>query len=197
MRRSTIQIYCAGLWKNTLPLDLLWYRERNETLLQPSVVLDVPARRAPSWAWASVNGQIMYYEHLYLPSRVRKKIFCEVLQAECTAAGQSVTGEVTAGFIRLACSILQVSYHHGELSLKNQGIQFCSDNRTDLEEGIFYIVRMARFTRRKEETFLVVKAIDASEMRFVRVGLAWSKTPGGGRWPEEMKNLVWPEITII
>jgi hypothetical protein len=38
MRRSTNQTYLAGLWKNSLPLDLLWYREStSRTLQQPSL----------------------------------------------------------------------------------------------------------------------------------------------------------------
>lgn len=148
----------------------------------------------------------MYNDHLYFSgssgSPVRKKVFCEVLQAECnlTTAGQSVTGEVTAGFILLACSIRQASYHQGELLLENQPIQFGCDNRTDLQGGILYIARMAQFTRRREETYLVVKAIDASEMIFIRVGLAWSKTPAGVRWERKViDSLTWPEkreITI-
>jgi hypothetical protein len=243
MRSATNQTYIAGLWERTLPLDLLWYREEDGTLLQPNLELAELPWRAPSWSWASVDvgvggeilflfrsvsspydvipmqcsqpfqtsfrrviahfhisqGQIMYNEHLYLSgSHMRKKVFCEVLQVECTTAGQSATGEVTAGFIKLACSIRQVSYHHGELSLENQPIQFGSDSRTELGDGVLHIVRMAQFTRRREETYLVLKAVDASGTTFVRVGLAWSRMPDGLRWQKRIINsLVWPEKTQI
>jgi hypothetical protein len=143
----------------------------------------------------------MYNEYLYLSGSHVRKVFCEVLQVECTTAGQSATGEVTAGFIKLACSIRQVSYYHGELSLENEPIQFGSDNRTELEDGVLHIVRMAQFTRHREETYLVLKAIDDSGTTFVRVGLAWSRTPDGVRWQRRMiDSLARPEkiqITIM
>lgn len=47
--------WCAGLWRENLIGDLLWRRHnRNPSLVRPGICI------APSWSWASVNGQIEY-----------------------------------------------------------------------------------------------------------------------------------------
>ncbi|OCL07539.1 HET-domain-containing protein, partial [Glonium stellatum] len=48
--------FLAGLWKNTLHLELLW------------IAFDAPHYppaqwRAPSWSWAALNGEVEYYDH--------------------------------------------------------------------------------------------------------------------------------------
>ena len=48
--------YLAGLWSDTLGPDLLWFRQ-DAMSAHP-----VPKWRAPSWSWASIEGQIKYFD---------------------------------------------------------------------------------------------------------------------------------------
>lgn len=70
--RVTEDTYLAGIWEERLSLDLLWLMDRpDETLGRGTLQfrrLDVPeiaagpATRAPSWSWASMDGQIKKYQ---------------------------------------------------------------------------------------------------------------------------------------
>jgi hypothetical protein len=205
MRRSSNQTYLAGLWKNSLPLDLLWYREStSRTLQQPSLGRKDLAWRALSWSWASVDGKIMYDQQLYTQygRATSTTVFCEVLHAECTAASQSAAGQVTAGHIELSCSILPVQYRHGQLILENNLICFSSDDRIELGGTALYIIRVAQLQNYQEQRdiFLVLKAVEISQKKFSRVCLASSAHANGSLWLEEMDTFPWPEkkaITII
>jgi hypothetical protein len=84
------------------------------------------------------------------------------LAAECTAASRSETGQVTAGYIKLACSMIPaLGISRRFLLFENRKALFDSDPRTGSEDGELYVIRMARLPHRVEQ-FLVVKATDAS-----------------------------------
>jgi len=54
--------YFAGFWLDDFPQGLLWYRRR---LTDIGSVLTRPRRsRAPSWSWASINGQVVDFQSL-------------------------------------------------------------------------------------------------------------------------------------
>ncbi|CZR58734.1 uncharacterized protein PAC_08626 [Phialocephala subalpina] len=56
--QATGKDYICGLWKQTLIVDLLWRQQR--LLAGNSAILDPPKEyRAPSWSWASLNGNCM------------------------------------------------------------------------------------------------------------------------------------------
>lgn len=62
--QATGKEYIRGLWKQTIILDLLWPQRR--LFVGNIATIDPPKKyRAPSWSWASVNGNCVYY----LPSR--------------------------------------------------------------------------------------------------------------------------------
>ena len=53
--------YLAGIWKHDLPISLLWQRcTWQDGLLQP-----VQPLRAPSWSWASVDGEFQWTDRTY------------------------------------------------------------------------------------------------------------------------------------
>ena len=124
-------------------------------------------------------------------TQVDAEVFCKVLHAECTHAGQSETGQVSAGSIRIKSSVCPMLIRGGSLILDNQSLEFRSDGG-DLEEENVYLVRMVRLSHSSAETLLVVKAVDMSSKRFKRVGLAWmSRKHAWPAWCAER------EITII
>ncbi|ETS73598.1 hypothetical protein PFICI_14544 [Pestalotiopsis fici W106-1] len=58
-RRATGNTYVAGLWRETLLVDLCWYRKDFRSEKNSS------SQNAPSWSWASVDGGVEYDHDLY------------------------------------------------------------------------------------------------------------------------------------
>lgn len=79
--------YLAGLWEDSLVEDLMWWVKEDEAqhAWRPQ------EWRAPSWSWASLEGQI---EHRILPVN---STHCEILEVEITPAGADPTGAVASG----------------------------------------------------------------------------------------------------
>lgn len=78
--------YLAGLWRNWLDLDLLWYVQSNKvTRIDPAV--------APSWSWASIDGPVQY-----LPFRPYRDIIIQpmmqVIDANVDGALHLQTGRI-------------------------------------------------------------------------------------------------------
>ncbi|KAH7071697.1 heterokaryon incompatibility protein-domain-containing protein [Paraphoma chrysanthemicola] len=61
LKASYSDEYLCGIWKSTLDLDLLWHRRRKGHMTTP------PKPRAPSWSWASLDGEIEpWYRSTYV-----------------------------------------------------------------------------------------------------------------------------------
>jgi hypothetical protein len=118
----------------------------------------------------------MYEQELYLPGHHgHTTVYCRVLQAKCTSLGQPVTRQVIAGYIKLACSILKISYcswrGYGHANYGQQGFNFYPDKESLEEEG--YLIRMIKFANGRE-LCLVLKPTDAGSEIYTRVGLVQS-----------------------
>ncbi|KAM5361186.1 hypothetical protein ACJZ2D_013268 [Fusarium nematophilum] len=94
MKLRNQENYLAGLWKDTLLLDMCWTRGTPKQK-EPHQ----PRWRAPSWSWASIDGPITYWQELYVSglSNVIVASHAQVREAKCTPAGPSLTGEVKDG----------------------------------------------------------------------------------------------------
>lgn len=59
--------YMCGLWRDQLPLYLMWYRAARSrgTLAEPEIEDDtnhrLPSSYAPTWSWASITGTISFH----------------------------------------------------------------------------------------------------------------------------------------
>ncbi|PQE28368.1 hypothetical protein CJF30_00008090 [Rutstroemia sp. NJR-2017a BBW] len=53
IKGKTNDVYMAGLWQSDLRTQLFWYSDDRESSSQLSY-------RAPSWSWASLNGQVKF-----------------------------------------------------------------------------------------------------------------------------------------
>jgi Heterokaryon incompatibility protein (HET) len=82
-------IYLAGLWKTELPINLLWAIAGNTT--RP------PSYRAPSWSWASLDGELAVADVWHGPTQD----YCEVIDASVTRSSLDSFGEVSGGMITL------------------------------------------------------------------------------------------------
>lgn len=101
--------YLAGLWKENLIEDLLWYASK------PMVAAPGSTYIAPTWSWASLTGSIKYfrerYQFLFQP-------YIVIRHASCTAFRSDPTGRVTSGIVRVTGELAQVDlvvipYSHG------------------------------------------------------------------------------------
>ncbi|KAI8964485.1 HET-domain-containing protein [Daldinia sp. FL1419] len=179
-------IYLAGLWKHHLPGALLWRTK-------------VPGRRpssyrAPSWSWASLDGDIAELDGATSPWSV------QILKAETTPKGDDITGEITGGVLTVRgyiCTGQDVelrkmlprindrpiclirSLHHSQTGIRLgfsrsefTGI-FFFDTLDDIHESITILILHIR----RVETFdkieirgLALLPVDRSQSSYRRVG---------------------------
>lgn len=96
--------YLAGLWKGSLPRDLLWH-------IEPLALSMVPGRRherpkvwrAPSWSWASMEADSHCLFFRDLQSRM------EIEDSSVEIAGPDIYGQVKPGpqnYLRLTAPVL-------------------------------------------------------------------------------------------
>jgi hypothetical protein len=81
-QRATGYTYVAGMWRETLLIDLCWSRMDSKSEESTSNL------HAPSWSWASINGGIEYIRTFYhhrdvVPKRIRN--LATVLDITCEA----------------------------------------------------------------------------------------------------------------
>ena len=90
--------YLAGMWKDTtFEMQLCW----------STAALQVrPSWRAPTWSWASVNSWILFAEFYIEDPHFTHTFYARTLQASVTRVSDAVYGEVSDGWIRVACSYI-------------------------------------------------------------------------------------------
>ncbi len=173
MRRNKGQKYLAGLWNDTLVPDMCWYlHEWNKKSSSQT------PWRAPTWSWASVDGPVEYSQALYSARKpdTASKEYAEVVNAECSLAGPSPTGQVNGGFVELYGSLIPayVKAEQEQVHADSLKLWWHSDNRCAIDEHVeYYLIPMVIV----DSTFhgLVVKRTNSQEM--IRIGLAISYHP--------------------
>jgi hypothetical protein len=96
--------YIAGLWKQSLHTNLLWFvSEDRQTNGLPT---SRPKQyRAPSWSWASVEGII----ETFSISPGESQADFNILSVDIETIGPDNTGQVTSGLMRVAGNLLTIS----------------------------------------------------------------------------------------
>jgi Heterokaryon incompatibility protein (HET) len=91
--------YHAGLWKNTLVVDLLWSVPPQQALLpESSQVVQKRLQVAPSWSWACVTGPVQYPSGNHL---TMKNVHIEYVSV--TGSASQNTGKIIfRGIVRTA-----------------------------------------------------------------------------------------------
>ncbi|KAF7561493.1 hypothetical protein G7046_g2646 [Stylonectria norvegica] len=98
--------YLAGLWLENISYQLLWCGRKSTHLNYV----------APSWSWASTDGDV---RDTFLPMHPGTDVRqLEVLEAHVDLISQNLYGQVKAGYLRVAgrLAIAKVSYHGPEPS---------------------------------------------------------------------------------
>ncbi|KAK4159284.1 heterokaryon incompatibility protein-domain-containing protein [Cladorrhinum sp. PSN259] len=144
IQRSSNQTYIAGMWQETLVLDMCWYLPR---------IAGKPPKRpyatyqAPSWSWASVNGPVEYPGEVYADqdqngALANPRQYAEVVSAMCFPAGPSPLGSLKGGYVVLSCYLLPAYAVFAPNSWDGISIQVCDwffdwypDDKYQLEEG--------------------------------------------------------------
>lgn len=101
-QRRLKSAYLAGLWRENLAADLMWfaYPERGSES-QRYYTKKPRTWRAPSWSWASVEGPILFSEahHITNPEADAENVtfWIDVISAECTPSSLDPMGKVAEG----------------------------------------------------------------------------------------------------
>ncbi|OCK85602.1 HET-domain-containing protein [Lepidopterella palustris CBS 459.81] len=176
MQKSRKSVYLAGLWRDSLVLDMLWKIET------PSHDSQELSGRAPSWSWASVDGKIDYRQPLYLEQDYDPTIYCKVLGAAVTDRGETKTG-----FVKLKCSKIRVDCVGTTLEHRLRELRFWYyQDREQILNGDYYIIRMARIW---DDEALVLRVVDATTQTFQRVGHA--------SYNKAQPPLSWPDLELV
>jgi hypothetical protein len=88
---STKDEYLAGLWKSRLPRDLLWYT------MNPRTDYEDREYVAPSWSWASMDGEVIFDLPAFSPPCPQIKI----TSANTELLTGNRFGQVKSGSLRL------------------------------------------------------------------------------------------------
>ncbi|THV50641.1 hypothetical protein BGAL_0142g00220 [Botrytis galanthina] len=90
--------YLAGMWRKKIEVQLCWGRVG-------WLASKRPPWRAPSWSWASIDGEVRWLE-----SHVGYTRYAHVVDANTTPYSYDPFGQVIDGFIRLACSTMAAGH---------------------------------------------------------------------------------------
>jgi hypothetical protein len=110
--------YLAGLWRSTFYADLLWMR--GDPIRKDALGRSRPSTfRAPSWSWASLDGDVRYIPRSKL--RRSEEFHAELLDVKVTPAGIDPFGEVSGGIATLRGPLKHVDMVY--LNQDNEGVE--------------------------------------------------------------------------
>ncbi|KAI0881269.1 heterokaryon incompatibility protein-domain-containing protein [Annulohypoxylon maeteangense] len=108
--------YLAGLWEDSLAVDLLW--KRNEYADKPHA----PSARitewiAPSWSWVSLGAPVHFPfgplvstgKGVPRPKANWVETFPKLFEIECDLATSDITGKISGGFIKITGRVIQAT----------------------------------------------------------------------------------------
>lgn len=194
--RLTNHTYLAGIWQEELAPLLLWS-------MDPQIVpKPLPPRyRAPSWSWASLDGNVI------MPiARSSQPPSLKVLEAETTPSGLDRLGAVKAGHLKVSGLMLKVEYipeySHFDRFVAYRRVRFPYDfqmkdgagcksfkvGECHLDRDDVYLLRpeiwyLEVFSDRScMPTGLILQTTNSNRSEFVRVGIGTTNTFVGGRY---------------
>jgi Heterokaryon incompatibility protein (HET) len=196
---SRVGPYLAGLWDDSLRVDLLW--RVDHFIPQCSEARPAPYR-APSWSWASVNGGISYLRDEFVGGHS----YLDIIKAECTPIhGADCFGEISHGYLAfrgylLRASLIYTFLDNGDLdaryyklAMAYKDVALYADhclcvkclgvkNKSMKGEGGIEVFCLKVFSDARTTISLVLKPQKPNSTIFERIGIAeWSNegTKGG------------------
>ena len=196
--------YLAGLWRNNLEEQLLWIVAGQCQKGRPA---SWEPDRAPSWSWASIDGQINYRRG----SRIHRDLTCaHVLSSSLTYAGANPYVHVTKGTLELCCKamlsgIIQKRHDSG------RGCQFVTsgsgtfldileaypDSRADNDRNVFLLPILDTGSADPDQELggrcfqgLILGPSETKKGEFHRIGI-WLLEDRRGISKEEKAGAIW------
>jgi hypothetical protein len=87
INREIKDAYVAGLWKKSLPIDLLWQVSSHKNESQPQW-------RAPTWSWAHGKNPVDWVNDLN--DRHKAQVHLKVWEAKQVPVGENEIGEISS-----------------------------------------------------------------------------------------------------
>lgn len=170
----------AGLWKQLLPVDLLWYRVASPTTVdevsrKPNVYV------APSWSWAAVNFRVTnaYVQRLYLGKYKRVEIMATIIKSHASTISN---GQVSSGMIQISGPMREVSWDVKLNSMITNEWIYDHDGEETNELFAFLVLRV-------HGTFMAAEIIDG-------VGLILKAVPTSVQ-PEQVDEKVFRRVGLF
>ena len=188
--------YLAGVWHEELAQSLLWS-------LDPQLrVSPLPSSyRAPSWSWASHDGEILMARF-----RSPKSTSIRFLETAATPSGSNKFGAVESGYLKVSGLMLKIdfvpNYNHferfvtfarphfpydleikhgtGDKRLKVGECHLDRDGVSILRPEVWYLEVFSDGLCRP--TGLVLKTTNENDAEFVRIGVATTNPIEGGEF---------------
>jgi hypothetical protein len=188
--------YLAGIWREDLARLLLWSMNA-----QIAPKPNLPHYRAPSWSWASLDGELI----MPLP-RSSKPPSLRVLEAESKPSGLDPFGAVKSGHLKVSGLMLKIDYvpdyNHFERVVAHRRLRFPYDLEIEtgasgeslkvgechLDKDDVYVLRpevwyLEIFSdRSRTPSGLILQTTNKAKDEFVRVGIATTNALVTGRY---------------
>jgi hypothetical protein len=100
--------YLAGLWRHNLALQLLWEVEDCSQANGLPSVRPLPYR-APSWSWASVDGQVDPWDSS------TGDVLITILEACTFPVIDDVTGQIKDGYLRISANLFEAELYRSRI----------------------------------------------------------------------------------
>jgi len=119
--------YLAGLWSDSLEIDLIWWNDELILVSKSRTSRPTPPR-APSWSWAAIDGHVIFLgsSSQLLPTekpRGWSQIFYSIIEVQCTLATSDPMGKVSSGSLKISGDVFDCKI-------------FCNEGKMYLERGI-------------------------------------------------------------
>lgn len=186
-QKITKSRYVAGMWEDTLLSQLLW--RAIDFVKRPDEY------RAPTWSWASVDGEVDTgtFDELTMAtwSKIEETqetlsitVLANTLETHISLEDDRIeTGRVKSGYLRMRGRLIPVSFDHGgdydhnpyvlEFSMPGEdwGLLYVDiDPRKDRSDGHFFCVPLSRQGLEKCKGMLL-RATGRSKGQFERFGI--------------------------
>lgn len=171
--------YLAGLWRHWLWRDLLWKRTNWPLSLNVPNNIGRQPGRAPTWTWASMDGNVEFFFDGAIPLPEAEIQNCQVE----LAVGDDVFGQVKSGTLDIKCPYIKASFcpppcNQGRWwNGDDDGLFFSPDDETEFEGYdivALHCLLLARATGLPRTAYIIYLGIlvrfDDMQQRFVRVG---------------------------
>ncbi|KAK4182248.1 HET-domain-containing protein [Podospora australis] len=166
-KRGSEPTYLAGLWKDSVELDLLWYIEPS-WINRPRSDTGATELQAPSWSWVGIQGKRVTYQR----GRGIRSIYFSVLDVQTMKDSVDPFGAVSGGVLTLSGHLFDVMPTGRPRSLSLQ-----VSSTSDVVHSLEYVTNRAKPPRygyhpdhfKAEEAFKQPGNVEMKALRMARI----------------------------